>query len=241
MRNRNAYDRGVTEQGTVIWDLGGVLLRWDPAELIADALAAHPRELIPPWSVPQGKAVHGADLAPDPVAVEALISMVFQDFTPDSDWSAFDRGFLEVDDLHARICRRTGLGASVVATILGGVPSHLHFRPETERVVDRVAAAGHRVVFLSNMPPPYADWLESEPRFTTRFTAGVFSCRVHAVKPEPEIYRIAERELGLDAGRTLMIDDRPVNLGQATGRGWSELRFWNAGQCGRDLERLGWL
>jgi FMN phosphatase YigB (HAD superfamily) len=231
----------VTEYGTVIWDLGGVLIRWDPIELIADAFAANPREPIPSRWLPAGTAVHGADLAGDPLAVEALASVVFQDFTPDSDWSAFDRGDLDADELHTRICRRTGLGDPVVAAVLGGIPSHLHFRPETEHLVDRVAAAGHRVVYLSNMPPPYADWLESEPRFLRRFTEGVFSSRVHAVKPEPEIYKIAEKELGLGAGPTLMIDDRPVNLGPAADLGWSGLHFRDADRCGRDLDRLGWL
>jgi putative hydrolase of the HAD superfamily len=240
MRNRQAYDRGVTEYGTVVWDLGGVVLRWDPIELIADTLAASPGESIPPRYLPDRAVPDGTDPAPDRI-VEALVSAVFQDFTADSDWSAFDRGILDVEELRARICHRTGLGASMVTAILGGIPSHLRFRPETEYLVDRVAAAGHRVVFLSNMPPPYADWLESESRFTTRFTAGVFSCRVHAVKPEPEIYRIAERELGLDAGATLLIDDRSANLGPAADRGWSGLRFRTVDRCGTDLERLGWL
>jgi FMN phosphatase YigB (HAD superfamily) len=219
----------------VVWDLGGVVLRWDPAELMAETLSRFPDRAAVAGLVPPGARLHDAG------SLGPLVSAVFQDFTPDSDWSAFDRGDLDVDELRSRICRRTGLGTAVVASVLDGVPSHLSFLAGTERLVDRVVAAGHRVVFLSNMPPDYADWLESEPRFTGRFDRGVFSCRVHAVKPEPEIYRIAEDELDLGVGPVLMIDDRPANLIPAVDRGWTGLRFLGADRCAADLERLGWL
>lgn len=37
--------------------------------------------------------------------------------------------------------------------------------------------------------------------------AAIFSCEVHAMKPEPEAYRIAGRELGVELGRCLFVDD----------------------------------
>lgn len=214
----------------MVWDLGGVLLRWDPIVLLRDALAAHPDEPVPPGLLPPGS-----------MTPQALAPVVFQDFTPDSDWSVFDRGELDVDALASRIGARTGLGAGLVRAVLDGIPPHLEFVPGTVELLDRVQEAGHRLVYLSNMPFPYVGRLLADPRFTGWFSDGVFSSLVHRVKPEPEIYRIAADTLGLGAGPVLMIDDRPVNLVPARARGWAGLHFRGAGHCAAELERTGWL
>lgn len=206
--------------GTVVCDLGGVVLRWEPLELVRSALARYGDESVP---------------------VERLMSGLFQGFTPDSDWSAFDRGLLDGEQLIARVSARSGIEAGLVRTVLDAVPGHLRPDPAAVRLLAALRAEGHRVVYLSNMPAPLADWLEADREFTSWFDDGLFSCRVFAVKPEPEIYRIAAERLDLDPHRLVMLDDREVNLEQAQRLGWPGVWFTDAGRCQAQLAALGWL
>jgi putative hydrolase of the HAD superfamily len=202
---------------TVVWDLGGVVLHWDVEELLRTALP---------------------ELAVDEEQVHTWIGSIFQDFAPWSDWSQFDRGTIDAGQLVARISRRTGLARERVDTLITAIDDHLTFRPETMTLIDRLRAEGHRLVFLSNMPLPYADRLQADPWFSSAFENGVFSCRVHLVKPEPELFELAGGRLGLDPGRTVFVDDREPNLAQARRHGWSGLLFRDAAQCGEDLVGL---
>ncbi|MEJ2577665.1 MAG: HAD-IA family hydrolase [Kineosporiaceae bacterium] len=215
---------------TLVCDLGGVLLRWEPDVLLRGVLDRQPELWARPGLFPPG-----------PVTVDALVTVVFQDFTPDSDWSAFDRGTLDAEGLIARVRARTGLDAAVLRALLDDIDGHLDYLAPTVHLVERLRAAGHRLVYLSNMPAPFADRLAADPRFTAWFEDGIFSSRVQQVKPEPEIYRTAVHRLGLDDGPVLMIDDRPVNLVPARALGWGGLHFRDADGCAAELERTGWL
>lgn len=205
---------------TVVFDLGGVMLRWQPEELAHQALPDH---------------------APDPATAATLAARLFQDFTPGGDWAEFDRGVLDLATLVDRMSARTGLATSAVHALLDAVPSHLQPQRPSVALLERLRAAGHRLVYLSNMPAPYADRLDGDPGFRGWFEAGVFSSRVGCVKPEPRIFEVAQRRLGLDPSRTLLVDDRPANLAQARRHGWSGVHFRDAEQCAGELADLGWL
>ncbi|HET9655805.1 MAG TPA: HAD family phosphatase [Kineosporiaceae bacterium] len=207
-------------QRTLVVDLGGVVLRWDPVALVAQAL-------------PELAAAHGG--AP------ALAGLLFQDFAADGDWSQFDRGVIGEPELAARMSARTGISLTAAHALLDAVPGHLAFLEPTGLLLDRLHGNGLRLVYLSNMPLRYAAWLETQDRFRGWFVDGVFSARVGHVKPEPEIFDLAQQRLGLDPAATLLIDDRAVNLGQAARHGWSTLLFTGAPQATARLAEMGWL
>ena len=205
---------------TVAVDLGGVLLRWDPPELVTQA-----------WP----------DLAPDRSAALDLVAQVFQDLMPGGDWAEFDRGALDPAALVVRLSARTGLPSARVQALLDAIPAHLAIRPDTVRLLELLQENGLRLVYLSNMPLPYADWLDRREDFRSWFDGGVFSARVGHVKPEPEIFAVAERQLGLEPASTLLLDDRAVNVAQAVRHGWSGAVFVDADSAAADLTARGWL
>lgn len=203
---------------TLVCDLGGVLVHWDPGLLLQQAVPGLTES-----------------------ALAALAAAVFQGFAPDSDWAQFDRGTVDGPELATRIAARTGLDPGTVAAVVDAIADHLHLIPATARLLERVRAAGHRLVYLSNMPTPYADMLERDPRFRGLFDGGVFSCRVGHVKPEPEIFAAAGRLLALDPAHTVLMDDRPDNLDQARRWGWGTLHFIDPQDAGLRLLAGGWL
>lgn len=202
-------------------DLGGVLLRWDPPTLLTEA-----------WP----------DLVPDRTAALALAARLFLDAEAGGgEWADFDRGVLGPDGLATRLSARLGLPSARIRDLLDAIPGHLTVQPDTGHLLDRLLACGLRLVYLSNMPARYADYLESLPQFRSWFDDGIFSSRVGYLKPEPRMYREAQRRLGLEQDRTLLLDDRPDNVAEAVRHGWSGLVFTDAGSVAERLAAGGWL
>ena len=123
----------------IVWDLGGVLLRWQPLQLL--------REVLPARAVDDDSAAHWRDA-------------VFQSFG--GDWHEFDRGSVEPDELARRIARRSGLAQAEAAAVIAAVPPHLQPLQEAVALLDALAAGGFEQHYLSNMPRPYADHIERE-------------------------------------------------------------------------------
>jgi len=78
---------------------------------------------------------------------------------------------------------------------------------------------------------PFLDW----------FDGIVVSGEVGLVKPDARIYRHLLARFGLKAADCVFIDDAPANVAGAEAVGIAGLRFTSAAQLRRDLARLGLL
>lgn len=95
-------------------------------------------------------------------------------------------------------------------------------------------AAGGRTAFLSNGGPEVMARVRADHPLDARFDAIVISCEVGLAKPDPRIFRLCLKRLGLPAGAALFVDDRADNVEAAARVGLATLHFE-----GRDvLERL---
>ncbi|MDB5851639.1 MAG: hypothetical protein JWP29_5391 [Rhodoferax sp.] len=205
---------------TVVFDLGAVLLQWQPVQLVQQILPLHAR---------------------NQTEAERLCAALFDGFAPDSAWAAFDRGVIEPAALATLLAPGTGVPAPQLLDFILTVPDHLHTKPDTAALLPRLQAGGHRLVYLSNMPAPYADRLLAERSFFHHFDDGIFSARVGLIKPEHDIFALAEQQFGLDPARTLFIDDNAHNIASARERGWQVIQFFDAAQCEAELHRGHWL
>lgn len=205
---------------TLVFDIGGVVVRWQPQTLVQALLPA---------------------LAPDAQRAQALVDDIFQGFAVDSDWADFDRGVVTPAALAARIAARTGHPAPALRALIDAIPAHLVPMPDSLGLLQRVRAAGHRLTLLSNMPPPYIAHLLAQHDCFDWFDAAVFSGRIGVIKPERAMFDHARQALALDLQHTLFIDDNPANTGAAQALGWQVLQFENAAQCEAGLRRRGWL
>jgi putative hydrolase of the HAD superfamily len=200
----------------VVFDLGGVVLTWRPVELVASVLPGR---------------------APDEAAARHWVREIFQDYR--GDWLAFDRGVVEVPELVERIAGRAGLTAAEVRAVVDAVPASLTPIEATVELMREIGAAGHRLLYLSNMPAPYADLLERTHAFFAAFDDGVFSARVRWVKPEAAIFERALSRFQAKAADCLFLDDHAPNVKAARDLGWQALQFTDAGATRRELQALG--
>ncbi|HEV2431132.1 MAG TPA: HAD family phosphatase [Burkholderiales bacterium] len=194
----------------LIFDLGGVVVRWDPDAIIAGVF-------------------------PD----AELRSKVKADVLGHADWLELDRGTLALDEAARRAARRTGIAEAEVARLLAAVPPSLVPFPESVDLLYRLKARGYPLYCLSNMGFAGIEHLEREHRFFEVFSGRVISCRLKLCKPEPEIYEHALKTYNLAARDTVFIDDVEKNVAAAAKLGIRTIQFTSTAQCERELHALG--
>jgi putative hydrolase of the HAD superfamily len=196
----------------LVFDLGGVVVRWDPDAIIAGVFA-------------------------DPETRSKVRAGVFGH----ADWLELDRGTLGREDAIARAANRTGVAAHEIKRLLHAVPPSLIVFPDTVELLYRLRAKGHPLYCLSNMHFASIEYLERMHTFWDVFDGAVISCRLQLCKPESAIYAHLLKSYGLKAEETLFIDDVQVNLDAAARLGIRTLKFENAAQCERELRSLALL
>jgi putative hydrolase of the HAD superfamily len=194
----------------IIFDLGGVVFTWEPEAIIAKVF--------------------------DESTVRALVRSEIFNHT---DWGELDRGTLLCPEATLRAAARTGLPASAIVQLFRQVPLSLVGLPETVALLKLLKAKGHRLFCLSNMHVSSIDYLERAYNFWDVFEGGVISCRVHLIKPEPEIYSYLIKQYDLKKTQTIFIDDLTANLDPAERIGIQTIQFENPKQCEYQLEILG--
>jgi putative hydrolase of the HAD superfamily len=194
----------------IVFDLGGVVVRWEPEALIADV-----------FDDPEVRRV------------------VHSEFVSHPDWVELDRGTLAPQDAVARASVRTGLSHFELSDFLQRVPSGLVAITDTVELLYRLKAEGHSLYCLSNMHFASIEYLERTYDFFDVFSGKVISCRLNLCKPEPKIYTHLLETYGLNAADTVFIDDVDANLIAARRFGIQTIRFETAYQCANQLTVLG--
>jgi putative hydrolase of the HAD superfamily len=194
----------------VVFDLGGVVVTWQPAAIVASVFDA-----------PQDQAA----------VLDSVIGH--------PDWIELDRGTLPLDHAIARATARTGLPPERIAMLFAAVPPSLVPMPESVALVSEVRRAGHRLFALSNLHRASFAHLAATYDLFGRFDGRVVSCEVGACKPEPSIYRHLLERHGLDPSATLFIDDVQANLDAAAAFGIATILFDGAASCRARLCETG--
>jgi putative hydrolase of the HAD superfamily len=191
---------GVTSQiAAVIFDLGGVVM-----DSPLHAIARYERD-------------HG--LAPNAIN-HAIVAA-----GDEGAWSRLERGELAVTDFFPAFevdCRAHGVelsGSRVMAYIAEAAGP----RPRMIEAIRRIRAEGLRVAALTN------NWVTGEvPRgrqaLRALFDVFVESSVVGLRKPDPRIYQLTCRELGVEPPRTAFLDDIGRNLKPARALGMTTIK-----------------
>ena len=196
----------------LVFDLGGVVVRWNPEAIIAGVFTD-----------------------------EKLKAKVREAVFEHADWLELDRGTLGREQAIERAAKRSGIAADDIKRLLHAVPPSLVVFPETVELLYRLKRRGYPLYCLSNMHFASIEYLERQHTFWDVFEGRVISCRLQLCKPEAGIYEHLLREFGLKPAQTLFIDDVQKNLDAAAKLGIQTLRFENAAQCERELRARGLL
>ena len=196
----------------VVFDLGGVLIDWDPRYLY--------RKLLD-----------------DEAAVEEFLATVC---TPA--WNAEqDRGRPFAEGVAELVERHPVHAAAITAyherwpEMLGGAVGG------TVEVLAELRAAGVPVYALTNWSAETFGIARERFEFLEWFDGVLVSGEERMIKPDPAIFRLLLDRFGLDPGATFYIDDSPANVAAADRLGFDAVRFTSPAQLRRDLEARGLL
>jgi putative hydrolase of the HAD superfamily len=190
---------------SVIFDFGGVLLRWQPQEII-DAFYE------------------------DPALRSALSRNVFRH----PDWLEMDRGSLDDDTAVLRFAARMNRPEAEMRALMQLVKSSLVPVPEVIAIVRALSEGGVPVYGLSNMPASTFAYLQRYDHWKL-FRDIVISGEVKLIKPDAAIFEYISRRNRLEPSETIFIDDHSPNIDAASRLGFRTILFKDAGQCAHEL------
>jgi putative hydrolase of the HAD superfamily len=197
----------------VVFDIGGVI-----QDSPLDAIARYERDHgLPPNAINRAVMASGEDGA----------------------WSRLERGELTVEAWCAPFeadCRAHGLAVSATR-LMEYIAEAGRERPEMLRAVGRLRERGLRVGALTN------NWAtERAPTcphpIGRHFDALVESRAVGMRKPDPRIYQLICRRLGVEPPRAAFLDDLGTNLKSARALGMHTIKVTEPAQALRELGRL---
>jgi 2-haloacid dehalogenase len=195
---------------TVVFDLGGVLIDWDPRHLY--------RQLFT-----------------DPGEMEDFLARVC---TPD--WHrAHDLGE-DITESCRRLARRYPGHRDMIMVWAERCEEMAAGQfDEAVGVLRGVRAAGLRCLALSNMEPATFATRRARFGFMDWFDGFVISGIEGVAKPDRRIFQILLRRYRLEPAATVFIDDSPANVQAARGLGMTALRYTSAGRLRGQLRSLG--
>jgi putative hydrolase of the HAD superfamily len=199
----------MTAVRNVIFDLGGVVLEWNPDAILEGHYA-------------------------DPQTRSAIKAALFQH----PDWVQMDRGTLSESEVIERLVQRTGIANDVLAGLMEAVRQSLQPKADTLLLLDELAERQVPLYCLSNMPASTFAYLRERYDFWGVFRGIVISGEIKMMKPEREIFDHLLRRYALSAAETVFVDDHAPNIEAARALGLGTILFRDARQCRAELDRL---
>jgi putative hydrolase of the HAD superfamily len=140
-------------------------------------------------------------------------------------WQGFDRGDLSMSDVINQSAENLNIDRDHLRDLIEPIGEDLTPIESSILILNNLVQRKKegeeiRLFYLSNMPEPYARALERRHEFIKWFDAGIFSADVREAKPDVKIYQRLYEKYGLDAARTLFIDDQLLNIQAAQSLGW---------------------
>lgn len=191
---------------TVIFDVGGVLVDWDPRHLYRKV-----------FDDPEEMETFLAEVCTWEWHHRHDAGVPFAESIP-----ALSRSFPEHADLIAM------WGARYLEMVPGEIPG-------TADIVRDLHAAGDRLLVLSNMPSEVWTPLTERFDWFQLFDGAVVSGDEKVVKPDPAIYRILLERFALDPTTSVFVDDREENVAAAAALGFDAVLFTDAASLRRSL------
>lgn len=201
---------GTTSQiTTVVFDLGQVLVGWDPYLAFA-----------PAWTRED---------------FESFVTEIdFPRFNHEQDAGRLIADArVALDETHPhRVAHFDQYIARFADTLTGPVPG-------SAAIVDELQAEGIRVLGLTNWSAETFHEAARSAPVIDRLESVLVSGEVGLAKPDPAIYELLLQRYDLDPARTVFIDDTEPNVTSAAATGIVALHFTGADTLRQDLRRLG--
>jgi|HigsolmetaAR202D_1030399.scaffolds.fasta_scaffold07867_3 haloacid dehalogenase superfamily, subfamily IA, variant 3 with third motif having DD or ED/haloacid dehalogenase superfamily, subfamily IA, variant 1 with third motif having Dx(3-4)D or Dx(3-4)E len=197
---------------TVVFDLGGVLIDWNPRHLYRTRFA-------------------------DEATMEAFLSTVCT-----QDWNERQDAGRSIAEAEAELIARFPEHADLIRAYYGEFDRMLAGPiAGTVAILEELHGRGTPLFALTNWSAETFHHARRRFDFLARFRAIVVSGEIGMIKPDPRIFRHLTDTYGLCPERCLFIDDNARNVDGARAAGLQAVRFHDPLQLRADLRAYGLL
>lgn len=179
----------------VVFDLGGVVVDWNPARLLEE----YPGDSEMPVALFQ--------------------KGFFQEY-----WPEYDRGTVDQAGIVREMSRFAGRSYAECWDFVEFIKHSLRDIPTTQCLIKELSEKGYRLFCLSNMSVEYYDYLKEREVFNY-FDGRIISALEHVIKPEKEIYELLMERYDVVPEESLFIDDLEKNINAAKLLGFNTVHF----------------
>ena len=195
----------------VIFDLGGVVVDFNPRDFLMDYFM-------------------------NKTAEDAVFDLTFGSKA----WEELDAGNITRAAANRIMLENAAAAGRTfeVQTVIDEWQKILHTKKATVKTMMQLKLAGYNLYYLSNIA---ADTLEEikKREFFVLFDGGVASCDVHINKPNPKIYTLLMQKYHLVYEESIFVDDNRANAQEAYNLGITGILYKNKKSFNRALERCG--
>ncbi|MFQ0977583.1 HAD family phosphatase [Vibrio campbellii] len=194
----------------VVFDVGNVLVRWSPIEIV--------------------RLTFGNDVDAEALAKDLFTSAIWLDLNKGliTETQAKQRYQLEKQLSESEAERFFYYVKHTQLLIYGGVD-----------LLKRIKSAGYRVFALTDNVVEIVEYLKATYDFWPLFEGTTVSAELGLLKPQPEIYQSLLETHQLLAKETVFLDDMPYNVEGAREVGIEAIQFKHAEQCECELKAMG--
>lgn len=193
----------------IIFDVGNVLLRWDPHFVVTQSFTH----------------------APNP-------AQLVQDIFKHQTWLDLNLGFISEEEAIKQFHQRLGIELDHLQKMMTIVKESLLPLPGSLELLQALHQANFQLFALTDNTKGIMAFLTQKYDFWPLFQGIVVSANVGYLKPSKEIYQHLLSNYQLKNNETIFIDDHLPNVLGAKAVGIEAILFENAKQCSNDLTKL---
>ncbi len=194
---------------TVIFDIGGVLCPYNWRDFI--------RELF---------------------GNEEITEKLYETLFRSGLWDEIDRGVWSLDQLLGEYIKRCPELEKEIRLFFEKCGFALHRGDYAADWIRELKERGYQVLYLSNYSRHVMNMNPEALYFLPLMDGGVFSCYVHLVKPDREIYDCIRDRYALNPSEAVFLDDHEKNVEGARAAGFHGIHFRSLSQAKEELNRL---
>ena len=200
----------MTMKKTIIFDLGGVLIDWNPTYYFQDVFSDQ-AEL---------------DFFLEEICSPAWNALMDQGKT-------FKQSVIDLSEEHPEYADQIQAYSDHWIDMIGGPI------PDTVKILEELKEAGYRLAALSNWSAETFPKVAHRFEFLDWFDPLIISGEIGLIKPGPDIFHYILKELGQEASDCLFIDDNLENIQAAAELGFAVIRFSSPAELKEELQSQG--
>lgn len=196
----------------IIFDVGNVIVRWDPAHIIEKTFPEYPS------------------------AHQFFIEQIFKSDT----WIQLNLGKISEEDAKLKFISNIELLDKKSAdTLFDYIKSTQDLIPGTLDIIKGLHEKEYHLFALTDNVKEIVEHLNDRYDFWKYFIHTTVSAHIGLMKPNKEIFDYTMQKNGLLPHETLFIDDHLPNITTANELGLHTILFTNSTSCLKELEGLG--